>query len=307
MGKKSHPALIGAFVVGAVALAVVAIIVWGKGRLFEKVHTYVAYFPGSVNGLTIGAPVKIRGVQIGEVTDIRLRYRQERGAPRIPVFFKVDDRRVRELGALQAPTAEVVQEFVQQGWRARLQTLSIVTGVLYIEFDLLPGTRIDLVQAADAEYPEVPTAHTAFEEATASLSKVLADLHAIDFEGIGKGVNTTLTRLNQVLERPELDAAIEELPKTLASARRLVTNLDARTEPLIASLQRTSDETRRGVDSLRATLDGVHGLLEPDAPLSVELMQTVGSLGQAASALRDLADYLERNPNAVVFGRARAR
>ena len=60
------------------------------------------------------------------------------------------------------------------------------------------------------------------------------------------------------------------------------------------------------VDSLHATLEQVRALVAPEAPLTVELTRTVGDLGRAARALRDLADYLERNPNAVVFGRGDA-
>ena len=304
MGKKSNPAVIGAFVVGAVVLAVVAIMIWGKGQLFETSQTYVAYFRGSVNGLTVGAAVKLRGVQIGEVTDIRLRYKQVRGGPRVPVFFKIDVDRVAELGGTRQ-TRETLAEFFSQGWRARLQTLSVVTGVLYIEFDYVPGSPLELVQAEDADYIEVPTAPTTLEEATASDSKVLADLKAVDFEGIGKGVNATLARVNHVLERPELEAAIEQLPGTLAATRRLMTNLDARVATLETSLRGTSEEARHGIESLRTTLDGVHGMFAPETPLAVELAGTIADLGSAARALRDLADYLERNPNAVVFGRAK--
>jgi paraquat-inducible protein B len=303
MGKKTNPALIGAFVVGAVALTVIAIMIWGTGRLFGTSQTFVAYFAGSVNGLNIGAPVKIRGVQIGEVTDIRLRYQQARGGPRVPVFFKVDEQRVAEVGG-QKPTREALNTLFEQGWRARLQTLSVVTGVLYIEFDLKPGSPLELVQADDADYMEIPTTRTVLEEATASVSEVLAELKALDFRGIGESVNSALARLNQMLARPELDAAIEELPKTIAAARRLVEDIDGHVDPLGVSLRGTSDEARRGVESLRMTLDGVQGLLAPEAPLAVELTRTVTDLGRAARALRALADYLERNPNAVVFGRA---
>src|SRR5262249_5117378 len=103
----------------------------------------------------------------------------------------------------------------------------------------------------------------------------------------------------------EIGQSIAELPKTIAAIRLLATNLDHRTEPLTSSLRGTSDEARRSAESLRTTLDGVHVLLAPDGPLAVELTQTVADLGQAARALRNLADYLERNPNAVLFGRAK--
>jgi paraquat-inducible protein B len=305
MGKRVNPAVIGAFVIGAIVLGVVAITIWGSGRLFEKAYNYVCYFPGSVNGLNIGAPVKFRGVQIGQVTDVRLRYEQARGDPRIPVFLKVDEDRMRGLGAERAPTHEVVQDFISNGLRARLQTLSIVTGVLYVDFDLLPGSRLDLVQREDAPVPEIPTLPTPFEEMTKSVSDVLAELRAVDFEAIGKGVNDVVANVNALLVKPELHTAIEQLPGLVVSAKDLVGDLRTRTGPLATSAQAAVDEARRAAESAHAALDDVRTLLAPDGPLAVEATRTVGDLGRAARALRDLADYLERNPNSVVFGRAK--
>src|SRR5262245_32769744 len=302
MGKRLNPALIGAFVVGAIVLAVVAIAVWGSGRFFQKAYNCVCYFPGSVNGLNLGAPVKFRGVQVGEVTDVRLRYKQVRGDPRVPVFLKLDEDRVRELGAEQAPTREVMQDYVNRGMRARLQTLSIVTGVLYV--DLLPGSPLVLVQAEDAPVPELPTLPTPLEEMTKSVGEILAELRAIDFERIGKGVNEAIANVNGVLGKPELRHAVDQLPELVANAKRLVANLDTRTGPVLTSAKGTADEARRAAESLRATVDYIHALVAPDSALAVGMTRTVGDLGEAARALRDLADYLERNPNSVVFGRA---
>src|SRR5262245_17503760 len=146
MGKRINPAVVGVFVLGAIGLLVVAIMVWGSGRLFERTFQFVCYFRGSVNGLTVGAPVKFRGVQIGAVTDIRLRYAQERGEPRIPVFIKVHPDLVRELGATEAADLERYRELLTRGLRARLETQSLLTGVLYVNFDLEPESPLELVQ-----------------------------------------------------------------------------------------------------------------------------------------------------------------
>ena len=307
MGKRVNPALVGGFVVGAIALVVVAVTIWGTGRFFEKSFNYVAYFPGSVNGLSTGAPVKFRGVQVGEVTEIHLRYQQVRGDPRVAVFLKLDETRMLELGVERAPTAEVAKEFVANGLRARLQTLSIVTGVLYVEFDLLPGSPLDLVQREDAPIPELPTLPTTLEEMTKSISEVLAELRTIDFTKIGRDVNDVIVNVNDIVKKPELKAAVDRLPGLVASANDLVSDLRTRAGPLAASAQGTVDEARRAAEAARATLEDVRTLLAPDGPLAVEATRTVGDLGQAARALRDLADYLERNPNSVVFGRATDR
>src|SRR5881296_179223 len=248
MGKRVNPAVIGAFVIGALVLGVVAITIWGSGRLFEKAYNYVCYFPGSVNGLNIGAPVKFRGVQVGQVTEDRL----------------------RELGAERAPTREVLREFISNGLRARLQALSIVTGVLYVDFDLLPGSRLDLVQREDAPVPELPTLPTALEEMTKSVSDVLAELRAVPFEAIGKGVNDVIANVNGIVKKPELHAAVDQLPGLVESAKDLVGDLRAHTGPLATSAQGTVDEARRAAESARAALDDVRTLLAPDGPLAVE-------------------------------------
>ena len=115
MGRKANPAIIGAFVIGAVALTVVAVTVWGSGKLFRRQYPCVCYFPGSVNGLSAGAPVKFRGVQIGEVTDVRLLYAQARGTPRIPVFLTIDNERMRGLGSKRELSLELLRQLIDQG------------------------------------------------------------------------------------------------------------------------------------------------------------------------------------------------
>lgn len=303
MGKKVNPVVIGTFILGAVALAVVAVMVWGSGKLFQRRFAAVCYFPGSVNGLAPGAPVKFRGVQIGQVDEIRLLFAQEHGRPRIPVFVTIDGQRMRELGATQDPNPGRLRELIDQGLRARLQTQSIVTGVLYIEFDLLPGTKADLMQGPDATYPEIPTLPTPLEEATRTVSDILSELKEVDWKGIGKAVRQAVDGVGKIINDPRLKATIDGLPEAVDSAKRLLTKLDAKVDPLANGIQDTSVEAQETLRSLRVTMESIQALVAPDAPLAVELGIALTDLGRAARSLRDLADFLERNPNAVVFGR----
>ena len=303
MGRKANPAVIGAFVIGAVALTVLAVTIWGSGKLFQQKFVVICYFPGSVNGLSRGASVKFCGVQIGEVGDIRLLYEQARGAPRIPVFLNIDGERMRELGATREPSPERLKELIDQGLRARLQTLSIVTGVLYVDFDLLPGSPMELMQEASATYPEIPTLPTPLEEATKTVSDVLAQIKQVDFKGIGMAVREAVDGVSRLAGNPRLAASIDGLPDAIAAARRLLVDLDTQTAPVAGGVREVSTDARQTLASLRATLESIQALLGPDAPLSVEVSRTATDIGRAARALADLADYLGRDPSAVVFGR----
>ena len=69
MARRANPAMIGAFVLGALFLAVAALVAFGGGKLFKRTQAHVAYFEGSLKGMAIGAPVTFNGVKIGSVTD----------------------------------------------------------------------------------------------------------------------------------------------------------------------------------------------------------------------------------------------
>ena len=74
MGRRANPTVIGAFIIGAVALIVIGLLVLGRGQFFSDTQTFVLYFDGSIKGLNIGAPVDFQGVRIGSVTDIHVIY-----------------------------------------------------------------------------------------------------------------------------------------------------------------------------------------------------------------------------------------
>src|SRR5262245_2294246 len=184
MAKKFSPPVIGVFVVGAMVLTIAAVLIWGSRSLFEHKFEYVCYFAGSINVLAKGAPVKYRGVDFGVVKDIKIRYRQAPDDRRIPVFLEAWGNRLRELGSEKEPSPDTVRELVAQGLRARLETQSIVTGVLYVSLDFVPDSPIRLAQLPGGGVPEVPTLPTQLEEATKSVSAILANLRSADFKGM---------------------------------------------------------------------------------------------------------------------------
>src|SRR6202795_3825159 len=135
MGKRISPTLVGAFVLGAVPLAVAAVVILGSGRLFTPQHLFVLYFSSDVNGLKVGAPVKFRGVEIGSVTAILLsvgtprQNEQARNAAdqyRIPVIIDLETEKLIRRGAAASldDPAQVAQA-IKKGLRAQLNVESL--------------------------------------------------------------------------------------------------------------------------------------------------------------------------------------
>src|ERR1700747_1341182 len=125
MGKRVSPTVIGAFVVASLAILVVAFVVVGSGKMFTKPIRFICMFPGNLNGLKVGAPVKVRGVQIGKGEAIRLRLdpsegqlRQGYNGLRLPVIIDLDKSMLRERGATAALSEHNVEDWISHGMHA---------------------------------------------------------------------------------------------------------------------------------------------------------------------------------------------
>ena len=236
-GRRANPALIGAFVLGGVALASIVVVVWGSGRFFRETRSLVCYFSGSVNGLNAGAPVKFRGVQIGSVTDIRFRLAEAAAVSpeefRIPVWFEVDLKQLSDLrgGRPVRLDRARIDELIAQGLRAQLQTESFVTGVLFVGLDFFPGSPIALVHGDRPDILEIPTMPTALERASQTISKLAARIENLDIEGLVRSVTPDFP-LRPLGERDGIEGrgalVAEDREGSADRARRLVMTIAAR-------------------------------------------------------------------------------
>jgi paraquat-inducible protein B len=314
MGRKANPAIIGAFVLGAVALAVAGILIFGSGQLFKHTSEYVCFFPGTVDGLAVGAPVRMKGVEIGTVSDIRLRLPEQtvplykEGIFRIPVTIKVDTDKLIAAGALVVhPNLE---DLIERGLRAQLSAQSFVTGLLFVQLDFFPDSPVTLVLPAGPKSREIPTLPTAIEQVRSAAENLFRRLEQVHVEDLVKSLTQTVDAIRGVVTTPELRQAIQALPATVASINQTLTsiremkaNLDAKAGPLLDSLKETSEKGGAALDQARSTLQTVQGAVEPDSPLSTQLSGSLQEVSDAARALRLLATYLERNPSAIVRGK----
>jgi len=138
MSKTASKTAIGAFVLCAIALVIVAVIVFGSGKYFKKALLYQIYFEGSVQGLVEGAPVLFRGVQIGTVTNISLQLIPATVDFRIPVIIEIYPERAKRLGPPPKVPGELFAPMIKKGLRAQLITQSMITGQLAVALDFFP-------------------------------------------------------------------------------------------------------------------------------------------------------------------------
>ncbi|MBF0629264.1 MAG: MCE family protein [Magnetococcales bacterium] len=270
---------------------------------------YVVYFKGSVRGLSIGAPVEFRGIQVGKVTDIRLEYDFQETAFRIPVLVQIEPERVSEITTSGAKAIrddspqEFLQTLIKRGLRAQLKTGSYLTGQLFVEIDLLPGTPINLVNAVDSIYPELPTIPTSLDTITASVTSFLDKIQSLPLEGISKELHETLKGTNRTVNAPETLETIRGAAAALNEVKTLLKTLNLQIEPLASGVKGASGAAALTLKQIEETLIKVDGLIGPKAPLQYGMVEAVRELSAAARSVRSFIDLLERKPESLLFGK----
>jgi paraquat-inducible protein B len=319
MNQRVNPVLVGAFVIGALLLAVTAVVLIGSGRYFRRTYPFVLYFPGSVNGLRVGAAVKFRGVEIGSVEDIRIRLEPgQEEVSRIPVVVAVDPRKVTSLGVnetiLNSPAE--LQRAIDAGFRGQLQSESILTGLLFVALDFFPGSPATFVQLPHTRkfhYREIPTEPSSTDKARMAVGEVLTQLAESDLKGLVDSARQAVSGLNHLVGSPDLRKAIQSLDDVTGrlgdaagSVSHLALGLDSNLSALTGDLRQTSVKATATFDRAATVLEHADATLNESA-LMFELTRTLEEVSAAARSVRLLTGYLERNPSAVIFGRPVAR
>lgn len=323
MGKRFSPTLVGAFVLGAIGLAIIALVVLGSGRFFTGKTPYVLYFDRDVNGLRVGAPVKFRGVDIGTVDAVLLSLnglqQPTDNGPNveIPVVIDIDSRKIESHGAADdLSDPEVMKQAIKLGLRGQLQMQSFVTGVLYVDLDMHPHTNAHFSlntlerQERYEGIQEIPTLPTALEQAQDTVAKIIEELGKADLPGLIHSFADTAHTVSAFMQSPDLKNSVDQLgtaAKNLSDASAsiavLAAKLDTEVGPLGDSLTKSSRQAGEALKQVQITLAGVQHTIEPQSPLSYQTMQTLQDVSSAANAVHALADMLERNPSVLVRGR----
>lgn len=317
MSRKSNPAAIGAFVVGALAIGLVGLMVFGSGRFFRETYEYILYFESDVSGLSEGANVKLKGVTIGTVREVLLNVgdmSQLSGSDSkwyVPVIIELDADKTSKLGATAKPDPATIAGLVSRGLRAQLASESLVTGVLYVKLDLFPATRgLRLASEVGAPYPEIPTLPTQLEEVQVKAAQFFADLQLIDVRGLVDELKGAAAATRQLLESQDvkdavahLDDTLKTLDSTLASLRETSDSARGAIEPLQRDLGPVLTELHATLAQVRTAAGNAAAVVDPESPLIVTLQKTLEDADTTALRLQDLMALLGRQPDALLRGR----
>ena len=289
MSKRANTTVVGAFVIGAIALVLGAVMMFGTGQFFNERVVVVTVFQGSVTGLQVGSPVEFRGVPVGTVTSIKALYDPERASFEIPVYLSLNSDSVTNVqGDEPDPSPErQIRKMIEDGLRARLDIRSLVTGTKFVALNFYPDTPATLA-GIEGDIPEIPSTESRLDKVTSLFDKLDVDALA------GKAI-VTLDGISALVNSPVLASTIENLDNTTRNANELVLRLQADTRKLSQTALATLEQTRQTVaaaeTALTATLSDVSRLSKTtDARLS----RIAEKLDTTLSAVQTLATSLDQ-------------
>ena len=334
MSQKASPALVGAFVLGALLLALAGVVLLGTKDFLKRTFPFVSYFEGSVDGLSVGSPVKYKGVEIGSVDEIRLALTGTADDPPIVVFFSLDAAKLQSSQDDQLELAEL-ERAIAVGLRAQLEQQSLLTGLRFVSIVFLPESEAKLHEPIPG-IPEIPSVPMELEEITSRLKKFVGSLEGVDLTALVQDVQGVFRSLQEVLSSERIASTLTSLEGTLEAIRAAAASFEKEFPPLaeslrsaadqlqtagadvgttLASVRETSDRIRALAQaleesvsqvsaSLETTLVGARTMLDPTSPPVVRLEQALADLSATARAARSLIEILERDPSALLRGKA---
>ncbi len=319
MARHARKTLIGAFVVGAVALTVAGIAVFGSRRFFQKRPTFVMYFSGSITGLSVGSPVEFRGVRVGEVTKIAAVFDPDTLSIAIPVYVEIDPTSLIVSGSENASSLlsehKFHQPLLEKGLKAQLDIESFITRQLYINMDFHPDHPTRLL-GLDTRYPEIPTIPSLQDQIVQTLQKLPEKVMAVidgierlvdspaaqdslrDLDGLLRGIATEITPLFA-----SLNATSDAARRTFVQAEKTLSMKEGPSAEMAASFTDAMKKAGASLDQMRSTLGAYQKVAVQNANVGYDLTRTLGDLDAAARSVRSLAGYLELHPEAVLKGK----
>lgn len=321
MKTKLSATLAGSFVLGAVVLTVAALLTLRSCAVFSRPGHFVAYFNESVQGLDVGSAVMLRGVPLGRVTRIGVTYDQNKKDSQVVVIAELYPDKVADAAGkmLQLEDRATLQQLIDQGLRAKLVLIGI-TGQEMVELDFFDPREFPAPAAtSETEYAVMPTLRSGMAELVENISKISGALNKVDFAAVSQELRSLLSSvkaqaggldlkkmvatvtaaagsIEALAGSAEAKKAFANLNQTAGDVQGLVGRLDKQVDPISAELVRS-------LRSFHEAAQGLQQLVGPQRGLGEAATTALRQLTRTAESIAELADYLERNPNALITGK----
>ncbi len=311
---------LGLFVVAGLALALAAVAVLGARSMQQDVGLYVSFFDESVQGLEVGSPIKFRGVTIGAVG--RIDVALDRRHVEVESHLFLDQLARLGLDIAKGPARRGAVPKLEQTADLRLQLASAgLTGVKFLQLDFFD---VGAFPPPELPFPVprryIPTAPSMMKNLEDSLTRVMNRLPEITDQ-----ITSILGEVEGVVQ----EVRDQRLPERIANALDTADGVLAAAEEKIrlvdtVGLSRSAKRTLAGVtgavarlDGLLVRVDGETGLLSNAERVSAslgdalrdadglggQLIDTLGSVQEAARSLRRFTEALEQDPDMLLKGR----
>ncbi len=262
----------------------------------------VTYIEGSARGLSVGAPVELYGIRVGQVRDVKLEYLSASVGFRVAVHMQIQPERLWLLGP-DATIDEVADRLVARGLRTQLRSSSLLTGQMVVALDFFPDAPSAHL-AREGDEMVVPSVPGEAESLTAGAGNIVRRLNALPLEQIAANLNATLAGTNAIANGAEMHRALSALADSLAETRTLVRKLDAGVSPALARVPEISRQLQQTLEQANRLVASANGSYGQDSRFSRDLERLMGQVSDAARSMRLLADFLDQHPEALVRGRS---
>jgi len=330
VSKQANPLAIGAFLVGALILLTAGVMIFGGSDFFKDKKRFVIFFDSALNGLNVGAPVKLQGVQIGNVNEISLVMDSATGRIFKPVVIEIDPALLQDLSVQQSgghskkQRMQDAQRLIDAGLKGRLETQSLLTGLLYVDLNFYSDKPVNLIKLDYKNLPELPSVPTTVDEIRNTADEILNRARQLPVEEMMKNLADTLSEMRSLLQSDDTKQSLAALAKSLQETQRLMATLNNQIGPLMSNANGALSDTRTTLQdfnkellpvlkaaeqSLNAAtkvmegsqnaLTAVETLAAPDAQLGQALVE----MRNAARSLKDLTESLERRPESLIYGK----
>ncbi|MEI6415294.1 MAG: MlaD family protein [Pseudomonadota bacterium] len=260
---------------------------------FSHRSRYLAYFEGSLSGLEIGALVEFRGIRIGEVVNISLEYEPQSGELQVAVQFEIETDRIHFVGGGSPPSdpRQIIDSLVAKGLRAEPRMASLLTGKLSVNLDFHPDLATTPIDYR-GDVPRFPAVASKIDRLTGQIQGLLEKADHLPIEEIGQNLLEATDGAAKLLKNLGSGQTVQNLNETLRQGQQLAQQLNRMSPTLQATL-----------DELNRVLQATHRLLAPSSTLQQQLLQLILEWSSTGRALRSLAEYLERHPEALLRGK----